>query len=185
MKVFLTSSGIETRNLVQEVLKQTFKYPDTLKVLFIPTAAIDPDSIEMLPKCLNDLYRCGIQKENITVYTMHYELEATLSSMYDIIYITGGNTQYLLNRVREKNFHQRLLQFIEEDGILIGVSAGSIIFADNLDNNLELIPTRLEVHVDPSIATAPGVHLYSDFTTIYLKDGQALIPGENVFTIIE
>ena len=37
--------------------------PADTKALFIPTAAIDAEAIEVLPKCMNDLLKCGILKE--------------------------------------------------------------------------------------------------------------------------
>ena len=45
------------------------------EALFIPTAANTPDAIEVLPKCLNDLLKCGIPRENITVYDLYDALD--------------------------------------------------------------------------------------------------------------
>ena len=38
------------------------------------------------------------------------------------------------------------MDYIHANGILIGVSAGRLIFTDNLAGNLGLIGTRLDVH---------------------------------------
>lgn len=39
-----------------------------------------------------------------------------------------------------------LLKYIQEEGVVVGVSAGSIIFAENLKENLGLLKARMEVH---------------------------------------
>ena len=41
-------------------LKMLGKDVSDVKALFIPTAAIDAGAIEVLPKCMNDLLKCGI-----------------------------------------------------------------------------------------------------------------------------
>lgn len=38
------------------------------------------------------------------------------------------------------------MQYIRTDGFVIGVSAGSLIFSNNLPGNLGLIDTKLDVH---------------------------------------
>lgn len=38
------------------------------------------------------------------------------------------------------------MEYINDNGLVIGVSAGSLIFSNNLDNNLGLIDTKLDVH---------------------------------------
>ena len=39
-----------------------------------------------------------------------------------------------------------MMEYINSNGMVIGVSAGSIIFANNLCDNLGLIDTKLDVH---------------------------------------
>lgn len=38
------------------------------------------------------------------------------------------------------------MEYINDNGLVIGVSAGSLIFSSNLENNLGLIDTKLDVH---------------------------------------
>lgn len=74
MRVMLTSCGLETERLKACFLSLLGKAPEHAKALFIPTAAIDADAISVLPKCMNDLLRCGIPKENIRVFDLHREM---------------------------------------------------------------------------------------------------------------
>ncbi len=131
MKVLLTSAGLETENI---------------KALFIPTAAIDAGAIGVLPKCINDLLKCEIQDSNITVYDLHKKMSLEQLKQFNVVYICGGNTEYLLERINEQGFNELLIEYIKSDGILLGVSAGSIIAAKNLENNLGLINCQLHVH---------------------------------------
>ena len=65
---------------------------------------------------------------------------------YDVVYLCGGNTQYLLKRINDTMFNKSLMEYIKENGPVIGVSAGSLIFSNNLCDNLGLIDTKLSVH---------------------------------------
>ena len=63
-----------------------------------------------------------------------------------MVYLCGGDTTYLLERVNNTGFNATLMEYIKQDGMVIGVSAGSLLFANNLEGNLGLINTRLDVH---------------------------------------
>lgn len=146
MRVLLTSAGLETKE-IQDFFVQ-FMHMDmvSVKALFIPTAAIDAEAIKVLPKCMNDLLKCDIQDKNIKVYDMHKGMDIEELRQYDIVYLCGGKTQYLLQRINETGFNKVLMEYIHADGVVLGVSAGSIIFANNIPGNLGLIDTKLDVH---------------------------------------
>jgi peptidase E len=146
MKVLLTSAGLETDTIKKFFLKILLKKPQEIKALFIPTAAIDAGAIGVLPKCMNDLLKCEMKEENITVYDLHKVMPLEKLKQFDVVYICGGNTEYLLERINEQGFNEVLKDYIKEDGIVVGVSAGSIIAAQNLENNLGLINCHLNVH---------------------------------------
>lgn len=146
MRVLLTSAGLETEEIKGYFIKMTGKDMSMVKALFIPTAAMDAGAIEVLPKCMNDLIKCGIQDKNIKVYDLHIGMGLEELLQYDVVYLCGGNTAYLLERVRETDFHTTLKEYIKANGMIIGVSAGNLIFANNLAGNLGLINTRLDVH---------------------------------------
>ena len=129
------------------------KAPEEVHALFIPTAAIDADAIEVLPKCMNDLLKVGIPKQNVRVFDLHQNMPIDELKTYDVVYLTGGRTSYLLERINDTGFRETLLTYIRDDGFVIGVSAGSIIFASNLSGNLGLLDTKLDVHCETSSYT--------------------------------
>lgn len=146
MRVLLTSAGLETEKIKACFVKMLGKEPSRVKALFIPTAAVEPGAIAVLPKCMNDLLKCGIQEENIRVFDLHTGMSPAQLQKYDVVYLCGGKTAYLLERVNATGFRTALMEYIRSDGMVIGVSAGSILFANNLENNLGLLDTRLDVH---------------------------------------
>lgn len=95
---------------------------------------------------MHDLLKCGIQSGNIKVFDLHTGMGLDELRQYDVVYLCGGSTSYLLERINATGFHMILTDYIRANGMVIGVSAGSLIFADNLAGNLGLIDTRLDVH---------------------------------------
>ncbi len=146
MKVLLTSTGLETKEIREVFEKMVDKEMNLVKALFIPVAAINAGAIAVLPKCMNDLLNCNIQEQNITVWDMHESMTQEELNQYDIVYLCGGVTAYLLERVNDTGFDKVLMNFINENRVVVGVSAGSIIFANNLQGNLGLVDTKLDVH---------------------------------------
>ena len=146
MRVLLTSAGLETEEIKEYFVKMLGKDVSEVKALFIPTAAIDAGAIEVLPKCMNDLLKCGIQNRNIKVFDLHTGMEIAELNKFDVVYLCGGNTSYLLERVNATGFRETLMEYIKENGMVLGVSAGSLIFSNNLAGNLGLINTKLDVH---------------------------------------
>ena len=86
MRVLLTSAGLETEEIKQYFMKMIGKDMSKVRALFIPTAAIDAGAIEVLPKCMNDLLKCGIQNKNIKVFDLHIGMEMSELQKYDGVY---------------------------------------------------------------------------------------------------
>ena len=180
MRVMLTSCGLETEQIKKHFLGMLGKEPADTKALFIPTAAINADAIEVLPKCMNDLLKCGIPKDNISVFDLHRNMPIDELKTFDVVYLTGGWTSYLLERINDTGFRNTLLDYIRDGGFVIGVSAGSIVFANNLPGNLELLDTKLDVHCEASSYT--GSVSFPLIKNMKLSNTAALlirsIPGE-------
>lgn len=155
MRAMLTSSGLENRRITEEFLRLLDKPPTQCRALFIPTAAIDPDAIAVLPKCMNDLLSIGIPPEGIAVFDLHRALSFDELCAYDIAYFTGGSPHYLLRRINESGFAAPLRRFVRERGVYLGVSAGSWVATDNLPDSLGLIRCTLKVHVQISTKSGP------------------------------
>ena len=177
MRVLLSSAGLENETIQSFFVSLVGKDMAQVRALFIPTAAIDPGAIAVLPKCMNDLLKCGIPEENITVFDLHRCMELKELRAFDLVYLCGGSTAYLLERINETGFRKSLLSYIQENGLVLGVSAGSIVFADNLPNNLGLLQAKLDVHCQSgeqlgSLALKPHIRLTND-CALFL-DGESI-----------
>ena len=125
MRVMLTSCGLETEQIKDRFLEMLGTDPAEALALFIPTAAIDADAIDVLPKCMQDLLKCGIPRENIKVFDLHEDIPEDELKAFDVIYFCGGRTSYLLNRINDTGFRKSLLSYIRDNGFVIGVSAAA------------------------------------------------------------
>lgn len=134
-KIVLTSCGVVDSKLKEQFYNLLDKDIKTINLLFI-TIAVDGEKdtdrtwLEEEYATILDL---GIKEENITKY--HYEENIDFSS-YDIIYMIGGNTFYLLKELREKNLAEKIIQAINNGVIYVGSSAGSIILGKTIETAL-------------------------------------------------
>ena len=182
-KVILTANGLENKNIGKIFLNFTGKNPEDIKAIFVPTAANNAGAIEVLPKCMHDLLDLGILEKNIYVYDLHYKMENDELSKYDAIYFCGGSSQYLLKRINETGFNASIKHFVDNGGIYIGVSAGSIVAANNLPGNLDYLECKLSVHGNDGIAA--GQFNPKDYSEIKLPDNRAIIITENNYEVAE
>jgi peptidase E len=181
-KIFLTSAGFETEAIRSAFMEQVGKAPKDIKALFIPTAAIFPDAIAVLPACMDDLLNIGIPAENIKVFDLHRSLSAEELSAFDTVYFTGGSSQYLLERINDSGFREPLIDFVDNGGVYVGVSAGSVAASGNLPRNLGYLKATLRVHMETG--TAPGVFDNEAVQQIDLTNNQAVMIRGGVYEII-
>lgn len=185
MNLLLTSCGLETETIRQAFLKMLRKPAGQTKALFITTAANSPDAVEVLPKCLRDLLRCDIPRANIQVYDLHDPLEPDWMQRFDVVYLCGGSPSYLMRRINEGPFRNELLAFLQCGGAVIGVSAGSMVFAGEMEHSLGLLPCPLHVHCIDKDREAPGSYPMDRKTAIMLGERQAIRFEQDTMMIFE
>ena len=161
-KIVLTSCGLINNNLVNEFKKLFNKNINELKVLYIPVAidGDDDNDTEWIEEELKYLFSIGIKKENFFEYKMDTEIDIL---NYDFIYMMGGNTFYLLKKIKEYNFEKQIKLALDNNIVYVGSSAGS-----------EILGATIEVALPYDINT----HGLKDFTGLKLVDG-IIIPHAN------
>jgi len=175
-KILLTSEGFATQRIKDAFLDFTGKDPKEIKALFIPAAAIFPDAIAVLPKCMDCLLDIGVLPANITVFDLHRSMTAEELAAFDTIYFTGGSPQYLLERINATGFNIPLKDYVSGGGVYVGISAGSIVAAGNLPDNLGYLKAALRVHMETG--TAPGVFDDNAVSQIDLTNNAVLIHND-------
>ena len=98
-------------------------------ILFIGTAA--EDSTNPLTSCKKSFKRVcpGVIVKKLSILRTHYKEEEidALISWADIIYVSGGNTAFMLDEWRKQGVDRKLRMVFEEDSaVLSGMSAGAI-----------------------------------------------------------
>ncbi|MBU3155814.1 Type 1 glutamine amidotransferase-like domain-containing protein [Clostridium estertheticum] len=73
---------------------------------------------------------------NIQYFDLDKEYDETkINDIFqsDAIHLSGGNTFYFLYLLKKRNLVKSLQLYVEQGGILIGISAGSIILSKTID----------------------------------------------------
>jgi peptidase E len=132
-KILLTSAGFENPKIGEEFLKLVNKSAQEIKVLFIPTAARTKEELFYVSKSKEELMGVGIKEENIINFNLDRKLSEEELNRFDVIYICGGNTFYLLHRVNESNFRDKIISLVDKGIVYVGASAGSIIAGPDIE----------------------------------------------------
>jgi len=102
------------------------------KVLFIPTAAVNDESRPAAGKCFAELLSAGVSPNNIHIYDIDGSLTLEQAMQNDVIYVTGGDTGFLLRRIKETGFGEIIKKMIYANKVYVGASAGSLIATPNI-----------------------------------------------------
>jgi dipeptidase E len=124
MKLLLTSDGLTSKKIQKEFLKLLDKPTSENKVLIMHTANI-PRRWRTVRKIMKGLIRLGIQKKNISLINIRHKVSKIPE--FDVLYSLGGNTFYILDRVRKTGFDKVIKKAVKRGKLYIGLSAGSMI----------------------------------------------------------
>lgn len=131
-KLLLTSDGFENIEISKVFLKLVGKSVGDIKILFIPTASRTREELIYVEKSRKELLSIGVNEENIIVYNLDREINDGLGE-FDVVYVCGGNTFYLLYKVKEVGFGEKIKQMVADGVVYVGVSAGSILVGPDIE----------------------------------------------------
>ena len=201
--MILTSSLYESIELVKKFLD---KNTESKKILFIPTATnIDEYKkyIHLTQKAFEDF---GYEVENFDVSIFSEEIAKEKLSEAKTVFISGGNTFYLLQELKRKNLTSYLKERIENGLLYIGESAGSVIAAPDIEyasivddktlatelddyTGLNLVDFYIVPHFEeePFVESSRNtVELYKDKLDLKLiNNKEAILVENNNFTILK
>ena len=124
MNIYLTSYGLDTRynNYIDDIINLLHNK----RVAIIPNAKLlneDRTSANIAQEELN--------KNNIEADIIDIDLNSLDFSLYDALYLSGGEPKHLMDSIIKANIFEDIKSFIDNDGIVIGQSAGAMIFCKN------------------------------------------------------
>lgn len=132
MKLILTSTGLPNKVIKEKFLELVNKNPKDIVVGFIPTAGDPYEDKWFVDASINEIKEMRMQFKSIDLKN---ENERSLKDKFndcDVIYVSGGNTFYLLDWVRKSGFDKVIKPLLEQGKIYIGVSAGSVLFGPDI-----------------------------------------------------
>lgn len=134
MRLLLTSAGIVNDSIAKSLLKLADKPAAELKVAFIPTAANveDGNKVDWLFRQYENLRRIGIEWIDMIDFADTGADWRSRLDVCDVLYLTGGNTFYLLDQIRKQKFDDYLSKTLA-DKVYVGSSASSITMTPSID----------------------------------------------------
>lgn len=202
MKVFLTSFAAD---VIDKLVPLLPKPPKDLSTLFIPTGANPYENREWMKEDRDKLKDLGFKVSSFDLKDKTEKEVRTELDNTDIVFVSGGNTFYLLEKVKQSGFDKVVKDFISKGKIYIGSSAGSVILGPNIEpmkylddsskaptlsdySGLELIDFIVLPHSDNKNYDKMYKELIEEYKNIYklqpLNDNQAIvIDGEKIQTI--
>lgn len=101
------------------------------RIGFIPSAS-DPER-RYYTECKSFYYRLGMSLDVYFELDKEWKPELLESLLdCDAIHLSGGNTYYFLYWLRRRNMMDTLIRYVDRGGVLIGVSAGSILMTPDI-----------------------------------------------------
>ena len=198
-QLFLCSYFAGVKNLFKQYAskKQLGKH-----VLFIPTAGNVEEYRGYIDEALQTFADLGFQAEILDISACDIETAQAKIFQSKLLYVSGGNTFYLLQELKKKQLLSLIKEQIADGMVYVGESAGAIITAKDIDYNKlmddksvaeELSNTEglneVDFYVLPHLGEEPFVESAQDTLDTYsdqlnllsLNNRQAvLVEGEEV-----
>ena len=148
MKLFLNGGGnTKELELPMSIVNEIMDH--NKKILYVPLAM---DEIDF---SYDDCYK-WFQKQVINVDVKGIDMPRSFEQFtsldfnnYSAIFIGGGNTYKLLKGIKDNGIFEKINEYLNNDGIVIGCSAGAIIFGYDINsclamdrNDVNLIDTK-------------------------------------------
>lgn len=123
-RLFLCSSFADVANLFVDYVKEDLQGKI---IAFIPTASLTESIRFYVEKGKKALEKAGVIVEEVEITQLSKEEISSRLHKCDYIYITGGNTFFLLQELKRKGIDKIISEQVELGKLYIGESAGAII----------------------------------------------------------
>ena len=129
----LLNGGGSTKELVQTMSKLNEIIDHSKPVLYVPLAMEE----ELIPydSCYEWFKKqmCNIDNVNFDMIRSFEEFSNIDLLKYSAIFIGGGNTYKLMKGIKEFNIFDKINNYLDDNGIVVGCSAGSVIFGFDIN----------------------------------------------------
>lgn len=127
MNIYLTSYGVDTR--YRDYMNS---YEDIISVLKNKNVAIIPNAkLVSEDRTNSNVAKEEFTKNGINSKIIDLDKQDLNIEKYDALYLSGGEPKNLMDSIIKSNNYEVIKKFIDNDGVIIGQSAGAMIFNKN------------------------------------------------------
>ena len=124
MSIYLTSYGLDTR--YSEFMNS---YDDIIELLKDKKVAVIPNAkLINEDRANSEVAQKELDKNNIESYIIDIDTQKLAVDKYDALYLSGGEPKYLMDSILGARLFESIKSFIDNGGIVVGQSAGAMIF---------------------------------------------------------
>ena len=151
-KLFLASSFSEVASLFPKFAGEEIKGK---RITFIPTASLMEEVRFYVDDDRKAFEELGIIVEELEITTASPDKILEVLNRNDYIFVSGGNTFYLLQELRRKGADILITEQIRAGKLYIGTSAGSIILCPDI----EFVKEMDYNHTAPELQSFTGLNI--------------------------
>ena len=151
-KLFLASSFSEVASLFPKFAGEEIKGK---RITFIPTASLVEEVRFYVDDDRKAFEELGIIVEELEITTASPDKILEVLNRNDYIFVSGGNTFYLLQELRRKGADILITEQIRAGKLYIGTSAGSVILCPDI----EFVKEMDYSHAAPELQSFTGLNI--------------------------
>ena len=151
-KLFLASSFSEVASLFPKFVSEEIKGK---RITFIPTASLVEEVRFYVDDDRKAFEELGIIVEELEITAASPDKILEVLNRNDYIFVSGGNTFYLLQELRRKGADTLITEQIRAGKLYIGTSAGSIILCPDI----EFVKEMDYSHAAPELQSFTGLNI--------------------------
>lgn len=161
-KLFLVSSFAEASGNLTSFDEQIIGK----KVTFIPTASKVDEVTFYVDEARRALENQGLIVDELDISVSGIEEIASKLKENEYIYVTGGNSFYLLQEMKRSSADKIIIEEIQKVKIYIGESVGAIV----LSESIEYVKTMDNPKESSSLDSLSGLSVVDFYTLPHYKD---------------
>ena len=131
MELFLTSYLAGTKKLAEDFLSDL----KVKEIVFIPTASNVESYTKYVDEAIDTFRDLGYSLNILDISKREYAEIIDILDVCECLYISGGNTFYLLQELKKKELCKIIRQRVSKGMLYMGESAGAIISAPDIEYN--------------------------------------------------
>ncbi|MDM1044760.1 Type 1 glutamine amidotransferase-like domain-containing protein [Myroides sp. 1354] len=163
LRLFLASSFADVATVFQDFVNENLQ---NKTVTFIPTASIVEEYTAHVDRDREAFERLGITVDILELSTAKPEEIQFKLQANDFIFVSGGNTFYLLQEMKRTGADQWIKAEIAKGKIYIGTSAGSVIMSPNIG----YLAAMDDFAKAPLLKDYTGLNLIENYPLVHYKN---------------